>query len=92
MSIEELKENIIDNGEEIFGYSEDVKKYIEKMIIDEVKNAIKQEDEDIENLQYNQKLLFELLQDLKELDNDFIKVIYNPMGAFVITIMEEKEI
>lgn len=80
-------DNLTINDEEIIGKVHDVKEYLRYELANQCMSDI-----DYENLIDNGKMIFYLLEELENENDDLkIKVYYNPMGALQYTTFIKEE-
>ena len=74
---------VIHNNEEMIGYAND--------ILDELKGNLKNaiDKEDFDQLDYFNYFL-DLMKDLKEYDDELVKVSENVMGGYIIARLKEE--
>ena len=74
---------VIHNNEEMIGYANDILDELK----DNLKNAI--DKEDFDQLEYFNYYL-DLMKDLKEYDDELVKVSENVMGGYLIARLKEE--
>lgn len=74
---------VIHNNEEMIGYANDILDELK----DNLKNAI--DKEDFDQLDYFNYYL-DLMKDLKEYDDELVKVSENVMGGYIIARLKEE--
>lgn len=79
-------DNIKFTGEEVIGKVKDIKEYFKYEIASQCMSDLSYEE-----LIYNSKLVFDLIEDLEEENNELeIGVIFNPMGSYQYRKIEVK--
>lgn len=71
-------DNLKFTGEEVIGKVKDIKEYFKYEVASQCMSDLSYEE-----LIYNSKLVFDLIEELEEEDNELeIGVIFNPMGSY----------